>query len=229
MSKQNNNGSAQEVVQATRTEFEVARISIKPPNYRVAKIEIRGTALLVQLQFDEKIEEEMRKRQEAGEQSRKGRARQAKDFSALFHRAYYRGPNGEYGIPASAFRNAMIDACRMAGFKMTHAKMSVFIVADFCDRKGKPLVALRGGDPEELVSGVRNATGVIDLRPRAMWREWSCIVPVQFNADQFALVDIVNLLSHAGIAVGIGEGRPFSRNSAGCGWGTFEVVTGMTG
>jgi hypothetical protein len=115
----------------------------------------------------------------------------------------------------------MIDACRMAGFKMTHAKMSVFIVADFCDRKGKPLVALRGGDPEELVSGVRNATGVIDLRPRAMWREWSCIVPVQFNADQFALVDIVNLLSHAGIAVGIGEGRPFSRNSAGCGWGTF--------
>ena len=208
---------------------EVARITIKPPNYMLARVEIRGTAPLVQLQFDEKVGEEMRKRQEAGEQARKGRARQAKDFTALFHRAYYQGPNGEYGIPASAFRNAMIDACRMAGFKITHAKMSVFIVADFCDRKGKPLVALKGGDPEEHVSGVRNATGVIDLRPRAMWREWGCVVPIQFNADQFALADVINLLAHAGIAVGIGEGRPFSRNSAGCGWGTFEVVTGLTG
>jgi len=34
---------------------------------------------------------------------------------------------------------------------------------------------------------------------------------------------VTNLLSRVGMQVGIGEGRPFSKNSAGMGWGTFEL------
>jgi len=32
------------------------------------------------------------------------------------------------------------------------------------------------------------------------------------------------LLARVGMQVGIGEGRPDSKNSAGMGWGLFEVV-----
>ena len=36
--------------------------------------------------------------------------------------------------------------------------------------------------------------------------------------------EVRNLLVRAGVQVGIGEGRPYSKKSYGMGWGTFEVV-----
>jgi hypothetical protein len=58
-----------------------------------------------------------------------------------------------------------------------------------------------------------------------MWDEWRAEVRIRFNAEQFTELDVANLLLHAGISIGIGEGRPFSRNSAGLGWGTFTLPT----
>jgi hypothetical protein len=46
---------------------------------------------------------------------------------------------------------------------------------------------------------------------------------LRWDADQFSVNDVMNLLSRAGVQVGIGEGRPFSKNSNGMGWGTWEV------
>ena len=43
------------------------------------------------------------------------------------------------------------------------------------------------------------------------------------DADQFSLTDITNLLSRVGAQVGIGEGRPDSKSSAGMGWGMFRL------
>jgi len=34
---------------------------------------------------------------------------------------------------------------------------------------------------------------------------------------------LTNLLARAGLQVGIGEGRPDSKNSAGMGWGLFQI------
>ena len=36
--------------------------------------------------------------------------------------------------------------------------------------------------------------------------------------------DVVNLIARVGIQVGIGEGRPDSKMSAGLGYGLFELV-----
>jgi hypothetical protein len=58
-----------------------------------------------------------------------------------------------------------------------------------------------------------------------MWREWSAVVGIEFDADMITPESIVNLLDRAGRQVGICEGRPFSKDSCGMGWGTFEVVT----
>ena len=73
------------------------------------------------------------------------------------------------------------------------------------------------------VMHTRNATGVADLRARPMWREWSANLRFKWDGGQFTLSDVVNLVDRAGTQVGIGEGRPDSRASAGLGFGTFQV------
>ena len=47
---------------------------------------------------------------------------------------------------------------------------------------------------------------------------------VRYDQDQFTATDIVNLIARAGLQVGLLEGRPDSKNSAGLGFGIFEVV-----
>jgi hypothetical protein len=48
-------------------------------------------------------------------------------------------------------------------------------------------------------------------------------VRVQYDADQFTATDAANLMTRVGAQVGIGEGRPDSKMSAGMGWGTFKL------
>ena len=56
-----------------------------------------------------------------------------------------------------------------------------------------------------------------------MYPEWSAKLKIKFDSDMFSVHDVANLLSRMGAQVGIGEGRPDSKNSAGMGWGTFDV------
>ena len=119
----------------------------------------------------------------------------------------------------------MIDACRLVGFKMTHAKISVFVEADGFDATdGKPLVKITEGEPHMDIGAVRNETGVADLRARPMWNEgWAALVRITFDADQFSVTDVSNLLLRAGLQVGIGEGRNNSKKSYGIGFGSFKI------
>lgn len=204
---------------------EAQQVTIRPPNLQVAEFKIRGTAPLLQAAFSGKAIQAIRAKHEAGSTAKGKKQREARDFSADCEQAAHKTTKGKYGIPAAAFRCAMISACRLVNFKMTLAKLSVFIVADDFDAvNGQPLVHLQGGKPEETIMAVRNATGVVDLRARPMWREWGATLRIRFDADQFTLGDVTNLLSRVGAQVGIGEGRPDSRESAGMGYGTFEIV-----
>jgi hypothetical protein len=200
-------------------------LTISAPNFHVAEFTIRGTAPYVQNKFSAKAREMIRQTQEAGSTARSKRQRDPKDFVALYEGATHKAAGGWCGIPAPAFRSAMIEACRMVGYQMTRAKMSVFIQADGFDADdGTPLVRFTKGEPHYSESPVRNQTS-IDIRPRPMWDAgWEARLLVQFDGDQFTLADVANLLQRAGVQVGVGEGRPFSKDSAGMGWGTFTVV-----
>jgi hypothetical protein len=203
---------------------------IAPPNFLVAEILIRGNAPYVQNKFSAKAKAEMRATQEAGSTAKKGKKREAKKFKDLYEGAKHIAKEGWEGIPAPAFRNACISACRMAGFQMTRAKLSIFILPDGFDKDDDtPLVKITKGKPmpfsPERIDHVRNASGVVDLRPRPRWEPgWEAKVKVRFDADQFTLADVANLMMRAGVQVGVGEGRPDSKSSAGMGWGTFDVV-----
>lgn len=200
------------------------QIIIKPLNFETIVIPIIGTAPYMQLRFSEKAQTAMRKKMEAGSTVR-SRNKDARNFDADYEAAKYLTAGGRYGIPAPAFRNAAIDTCRLVGFPMTKAKCSIFIVADDIDAiDGTPLVHI-DGEPEPSEMTVRNATGVADIRVRALWRTWGARLTVRFDADQFRTQDVVNLFARAGEQIGVGEGRPFSKNSNGLGLGTFEIVT----
>ena len=163
----------------------------------------------------------------AGSTSKKGGKREARDFEADFEGAKHISTEGWVGVPASAIRTACIDVCRMVGFKMTLAKMSIFVVADGIDKiDGQPLVKLiYKGEPEKTEMPVRNQTGVADIRVRPMWRTWKLNITVRFDADQFTAEDVANLIARAGEQCGIGEGRPYSKESNGLGYGTFRIAS----
>lgn len=202
-----------------------APIRITAPNFQVLPMRIIGTAPYMQARFSEKAKQAMREKMEAGSTARKGANRTARDFDADYEAATHVSTEGWIGIPAAAFRNAAIDACRMAGFQMTRARMSVFVKAQGFDRlDATPLVRIEG-EPERTDMVVRNATGVPDIRIRPLWREWTATIAVSFDADQFTASDVANLFHRAGQQVGIGEGRPFSKDSNGLGFGLFAITS----
>lgn len=199
------------------------QVTIKPPKIETAKFRIVGTAPYVQARFSAKAMQAMHEKHEAGSTANKKKARVARDFDDDYEQAKHISTEGWVGIHAGSIRAAMISACRLVGFKMTLAKLSVFVEADGFDKvDGVPLIKIEG-TPEKTEMAVRNQTGVVDLRVRPMWREWAANVRIRYDADQFTLQDITNLMMRVGSQVGIGEGRPDSRDSAGMGWGCFRL------
>ena len=201
-------------------------VLITAPNFQVAEFLIRGDSPYVQNKFSAKAAAEMKAKQEAGSTAKKGAKREAKDFDALYLGAMHEMEDGSRGIPASAFRNALISACRVVGFAMTRAKLSVFCIADGYDKNDRTaLVKFTKGKPHQHCQYVRNDSGVADIRSQAMWDAgWEMLVRIRFDADQFTLADIANLMMRAGQQVGVGCGRPDSTDSAGLGFGTFVIV-----
>jgi hypothetical protein len=201
-------------------------IQITPPNFNRIVISIVGNAPYVSNKFSSEAREMMKGKQMAGTQARKGRNREGKDFEAGYFGSMHTSTNGTPGIPASTFRNAMISACRLVGFKMTLAKLALFVESDDVDcDDGTPLVIFSKGTPHRVDSYVRNDTGVADIRPRAHWDAgWTIDLRVRYDADLFSESDVINLLRRVGAQVGIGAGRPDSKMSTGLGWGTFDVT-----
>lgn len=199
-------------------------VSIRPPNFRHAVFKIIGIKPLVIHRFSAKIKKAMLKKQEEGKSASSKKNRDPQDTTALFNDARYVSQNGWDGFHAGSIRNAMISACRLVNFRMTLAKLSVFVEEDGWDEKEPTIPLIRiYGKPTKLESIARVETGQPYVTIRAAYNPWHAHVKIRWDADQFSLTDVTNLLSRVGLQVGICEGRPDSRNSPGQGWGLFEV------
>lgn len=199
-------------------------VTIRPPNFRTAVFKITGTKPLVIHRFSAKTKNAMLQKQEEGKSASSKKRRDPQDTTALFNEARYSSPEGWDGFHAGSIRNAMISACRLVNFRMTLAKLSVFVEEDGWDAKEPtiPLIKING-KATKLESIARVETGQPYVTIRAAYNPWSANVKIRWDADQFTLEDVTNLLARVGAQVGICEGRPDSRNSPGQGWGLFEV------
>lgn len=222
----------QQLDEAERTEEAEnrQRFTIPPPKIRTIRLATVGTAPLVVAKFSAKAREQIREQHLAGSTSRKGKLRDPKDFHELFEGGRHIAPEGWDGFAASSLRNGLISACRLVGFRMTLAKLSLFVQHDGLDAEdGTPLVRIIGPEPEPFEAMVRNATGVVDIRVRPMWRAWGAYLHVSYDEGQFTATDVANLVMRVGLQVGLCEGRPDSKDSAGIGFGTFRLLGGEEG
>jgi hypothetical protein len=201
-------------------------VMITAPNFQRATFRINGTSPLVICRFGEKPKQDIADAQAEGTTATSKRKRKKVDPQEQFKNARYYSSKGWEGFQASAVRNAMISACRIVEFKMTIAKMCIFCEADGNDKFEPqiPLVKIIG-KPVLQTDHVRNRnSGQFSVCTRAAYHDWAADVTIKFDADRFTLKDIANLLARAGQQVGFGCGRPDSKDSAGMGWGLFNVA-----
>jgi len=204
-----------------------AGVTITPPNMKHATFTIEGTSYLCMNAFPEKARQQIETEQEKGQAGKNTKKKkEPKNFDECYKNAMHTSIQGWHGIPAAGLRSAMISACRVAGFTMTRAKLSVFVEQDGFDRNDKmPLVKITKGVPEKQTHPVRLPNGSIDIRARAFFNPgWQADVKVKWDGDQFGLEDMANLLWRVGEQVGVLEGRPDSKQSCGMGWGTFKII-----
>ncbi len=201
-------------------------VTIAAPNFKTAEFEIRGNAPLVIHRFSAKTKQQMKDKMEAGKTASSRKTRDPKSTDTTYNEARYISKQGWDGFHAGSIRNAMISACRLVGFKMTLAKMSLFVIADGVDAQEPqiPLIRILGCEPVKQEDMARVETGQPYVTVRAAYHEWSAKLHIRWDGDQFTAEDVSNLLMRVGMQVGIGEGRPDSKNSAGMGWGTFDLV-----
>ena len=202
-------------------------VTIKAPNFQVAEFEVKGVAPLVIHRFSKKTLREMKQKMETGKAASSRKVRDPKSTDDIYQESRYISKDGWDGFHAGAIRGAMISACRLVGFRMTLAKLSVFVIQDGWDKEEPqiPLVRIYG-KPIKQEDMARVETGQPYVCVRAAYHDWSSKLVIRWDADQFTIDDIFNLLTRVGQQVGICEGRPDSKKSTGMGWGLFEVVEG---
>lgn len=200
-------------------------VTITPPNFQYAEFRIIGTEPLVIHRFSQKTKLEMKQKMETGNPASNKKKREPKSTDDTYNEARYMSKEGWDGFHAASVRNAMISACRLVNFKMTLAKLSVFVEQDGRDATEPQVPLIRiYGDPIKQEDIARVETGQPYVTVRPAFHDWEAKIKIRWDADQFTLQDITNLLARVGSQVGIGEGRPDSKNSAGMGWGLFRIA-----
>lgn len=199
-------------------------VVISAPRFQIAVFEVRGVAPLVIHRFSAKTKNEMKQKMEIGKAASSKKNREAKDTDDIFNESRYMSGEGWDGFHAGAIRAGMISACRLVGFKMTLAKLSLFVIQDGWDAKEPQIPLIRiYGDVTKQEDMARVETGQPYVTVRAAYHDWTAKIKIRWDLDQFTIDDVYNLLYRVGMQVGIGEGRPDSKKSAGMGWGLFEV------
>jgi hypothetical protein len=176
----------------------------------MVKITVIGDTSLITHKFSDRQKKAMLDKQ----MGKPNTGREKRDPMREYKESLYVLPDGSYGIPGAAFKNAMVAACRLTdGLPMTKAALAFHITAELVKIKGKPQMR------EDVV---RLESGVSDLRYRAEFLQWSCEVPIVFNENTISLEQIINLVELAGLC-GIGDWRPSAPRNKGGSHGLFHV------
>ena len=113
-----------------------------------------------------------------------------------------------YGIPATAFKSALVAACRFTTDAMTNIRPTVFVESDedeyveIYHPKGKAF------DPIMLEGITKTKTGATVNTVYAMFPEWAATVRVSYWPSVSTAEGLARLLQFAGEGVGVGVRRP---------------------
>lgn len=199
-----------------KTEVETATTTVvlKPIEKATVQIPIVGVSPLIPHNWSQKALEHMRSTQAQNRTT----TRAPKDAAAEAEAAQYHLPDGRYGMPATAFKAAIVGACRLfGGISMVLAKQIIFVNGTGPDQL-LPLI----GEYEMREDTPRNANGSPDLRYRYYWFPWKVTLSITFLPSQISMDSIYLLVDAAGHG-GVGDWRPSAPKSGSGTYGRFEV------
>jgi hypothetical protein len=196
-----------EAVEGTlvRGQVEIPRITIQEMTLLLI-----GDSPLICHRWSEKAKQQMLDKQ----MKRATEAKAAKNPQQDYESSLYPHPDGGYGFPTIAFKNAGVAACRFSdGLKMTEARGAFHVMGELAKIEGSPSMR------EDMV---KIAMGTADIRYRGEFKEWRVRLHLRYNVAIFSAAQICNLFNLAGFGVGVGEWRPERDGSFGC----FHVAQG---
>lgn len=190
-------------------------ITLQPIGLQTFHIPIVGVTPLIMHKWSEKALQMMRDKQ-SGKKSRK--KLDPKDPAAEAEAATYRLPDGRPGMPATAFKAAIVGAARLFdGITLVETKQLIFVEGEGPDQ----LVPIEG-EYTIREDTPRIGMGTTDLRYRPCFPEWKAALRVSFLPSKIDPESIANLVDAAGLG-GVGEWRPSAPKSTTGTFGRFQV------
>lgn len=194
---------------------ETGELRVPELHTRTVKVRVVGTSPLMTHCWSAKAIREMEDKQ----QGEIKQGKEPKDPQADYEAAMYRLPDGTYGVPARAFKKAMVSAAGQVPHLTKTLARTVFhvlgdAVADVNGPNGElrptDLIRIHEGLPRMRTDMVRVGTisKSADVRYRPEYATWACDVTIWYNADSISLEWLVYLLRLAGFGIGVGEWRP---------------------
>lgn len=197
-----------------KTQQESADIQIDQIAAETLRVPIIGTTPLIVHRFSEKAKKKM-----LDDMQGKKTPKQAKDPQAEYDAAFYRLTNGDYGLPAIAFKLATVGAARFYGknVTMTALKQFLFFQGEVGE-DGRALVRIEG-EPRMREDVVTVGRGGTDLRYRPEFLEWRTVLEVTYVKSALTRNSVISLIDAGGMGVGVGEWRPEKDGD----FGTYRV------
>jgi hypothetical protein len=192
----------------------MATIKLKPIARATMTFGIRGTSPIIMHQWSEKAKSMMRDKQQEGKKTRERELRKPADEAEA---ATYRTVSGDVGIPAMAFKAAILTAAHKdIGIEKTLVRKAMFLR---CDDPGLVIPFTECDEPIIREDMVRVGMGSADLRYRPEFRNWKASVELEIDAELLQDGDVLALVGRAGFGVGLCEWRP----EKGGEFGRFEI------
>jgi len=191
-----------------------SKVILKPINQQNLLVTIEGITPLIQHKWTEKALRQMREKGSG----RKTRDRESRNPEEEAGSATYVTEDGEYGIPVTALKSAIISAAHKdIGIEKTLVRKALFIRCSDANM----VLPMKCSNPAIREDCVRVGAGSADLRYRPEFQQWSVSFEVEIDADLLQPGDLFRLIDRAGFGVGIGEWRP----EKGGDHGRFRVQT----
>jgi len=175
-------------------------------------VTVQGITPFLSHRFSPEAIEEM----EGKKEKRAKGTRKAKDPKALYLQSLYPVPgaaNSVYGIPAVAFKQSMVRACRHKADRSMAEMKGIIFVEGY-------ILPIRDSKPE-MDSRIARIRGTADLRHRGVFRgPWKVDLSIRIIADTVSPEEVLELLALAGELVGVGDYRPEKAGE----FGRFEII-----
>lgn len=192
----------------------------------VYAVNIEGTTPVIPHRWSEKSLRMMRDKQMSASSTARARKEPKNPEEEARDSCYWLDVKDDDGnvstkgaIPATAFKAAMVGACRFYdGITMTQAKLLFYVEGEGPDQ----LVPIEG-EPVMREDTPRNSGGTADLRYRMQFWPWSARLRIHFLPSMIGVDSVVSLVDAAGKG-GVGDWRPSSPKSATGTYGQFRVA-----